>query len=267
MSGYDWVRKNLARGHTAYKGPMTANKPSNIGICGELAGGALATMLAVTECSSTHEDLEPQGISALAVGNPILDWTALVPRAPKPNNSQAQFFRKGGDSPRGADNESLTANGLCNIRDTFFSKAEAYFDPFASPLLFFSSPRTELPDEVDPTIEYSLFNRVPEEEYHPVPPVVLRRWPLRYPPPGSNLMLPWTKVEVGNDCILAEQGEHLVKRMRRSFENENSGADRVADAKNVKRDFEIVRRDGIGLWDEKHAFEIGRWFGEKLRNL
>ena len=243
---------------------MTATKPSNIGICGELAGGSLATMLAVTECSSTHEDLEPQGISALAVGNPILDWTALIPRDPKPYISQAQFFRKGDNSPTGADNDSLTANGLCNVRDTFFSNAAAYFDPFASPLLFFCSPRTESPDEVDPSIEYGFLNGVPEEEYYPVPPVVKRRWPLRYPPPGSNLMLPWTKVEVGNDCILAEQGAHLVKMMRRSFEN--SGADRVADAKNVKRDFEIVRRDGIGLWDEKHALEIGRWFGEKLRN-
>ena len=264
MSGYDWVRKTLARGHTAYKSPMTAAKPSSIGICGELAGGALATMLAVTECSSTHEDLEPQGISALAVGNPILDWTELVPTIPKPNMSRAHLFPKGGGSPRGADNESLTANGLCNIRKTFFSNAETYFDPFASPLLFFCSPRTELPDEVDPSIEYSLLNGVPEEEYYPVPPVVKRRWSLRYPPPGSDLMLPWTKVEVGNDCILAEQGAHLVKMMRRSFEN--SRAELVADAKNVKRDFEIVRRDGIGLWDEKHALEIGRWFGEKLRN-
>ena len=264
MSGYDWVRKNLARGHTAYEGLMTATKPSNIGICGELAGGALATMLAVTECSSTPDDLEPQGISALAVGNPILDWTALIPRDPIPNISQAQFFRKGGGSPRGADNESLTANGLCNIRDAFFSKAETHFDPFASPLLFFCSPRTDLPDEADAFIEYSLLNSVPEEEYPPVSPVMKRRYPLRYPPAGSNLMLPWTKVEVGNDCILADQGAYLVKMMRRSFMN--SGADRVADAKNVKRDFEIVRRDGIGLWDEKHALEIGRWFGEKLRN-
>ena len=263
MSGYDWVQKNLARGHTSYKGPMMATKPSNIGICGELAGGALATMLAVTECSSTHEDFESQGISALAVGNPILDWTALIPRDPKPNVSQAQFFRKGGASPRGADNESLTANGLCKIRDTFFSKAETYFDPFASPLLFFCSPRTELPDEVDPFIEYSLFNGVPEEEDHPVQPVVKQRWHLRYPPPGSNLMLPWTKVDVGNDCILADQGAYLVKMMRRSFED--SGADGVAHA-NIKRDFEIVHRDGIGLWDEKHALEIGRWLGEKLRN-
>ena len=262
MSGYDWVRKTLARGHTAYTGPMTASKPSNIGICGELAGGALATMLAVTECSSTHEDLEPQGITALAVGNPILDWTALIPRDPKPNISQAPFFRKGGGSPRGADNESLTANGLCNLRDTFFSDAETYFDPFASPLLFFSSPKTDLPDEVDPFIDYGFLNVVSE------PPVVKRRWALRYPPRGSNLILPWTKVEVGNDCILAEQGAHLVKMMRRSFGN--LGADQVADAQNVKqnvkRDFEIVRRDGIGLWDEKHALEIGRWFGEKLRN-
>ena len=264
LSGYDWVRKNLARGHTAYKGPTTATKPSNIGICGELAGGSLATMLAVTECFSTREDLEPQGISALAVGNPILDWTALIPRDPKPNISQAQSLRKSGDSPRGPDNESLTANGLCNFRDTFFSEAETYFDPFASPLLFFCCPRTELPDEVDPSIEYSFLTGVPEEECSPAPPVVKRRWPRRYPPPGSNLMLPWTKVEVGNDCILADQGAYLVKMMQRSFEN--SEADRVADAKNVNRDFEIVRRDGIGLWDEKHALEIGRWFGEKLRN-
>lgn len=239
-------------------------KPSKIGVCGELAGGSLATMLALTECFYTPAELEPQGISALAVGNPILDWTALDSGDATIHGPESGIFRKVVGFPPGANNESLSAMGLCGIREAFFSKAETYFDPFASPLLFFRTPASEIPHEAAACTEHSLRNGGLEVKNHVLPPTKKRHSPRKYPPTGSNLLLPWTRVEVGKDCVLKDQGVDLVEMMRKSFRR--SEIERTADAKNaVKREFEIMEREGIGLWDEKHVQEVGQWFGEILR--
>ncbi|KAF6228144.1 hypothetical protein HO133_007874 [Letharia lupina] len=265
LAGYDWTRANLARGiHTGYKGLRMTTKPSKIGVCGELAGGSLATMLALTECFYTPAELEPQGISALAVGNPILDWTALTPSFARRNAPQAGLFRKVRGFPGGANNESLSVNGLCDIREAFFSKAERYFDPFASPLLFFRTPSSEIPNQAATSTEESLLNGGPEDENFFLPPAKKRLSARKYPPAGSNLMLPWTRVVLGKDCEFKDQGVDLVELMRKSFRR--SEVERTADAKPiVRRNFEVEEREGIGLWDEKHMLEIGQWFGEKLR--
>lgn len=221
-------------------------------------------MLALTECHYTPAMLEAQGISALAVGNPILDWTALAQSGIDRDTPQIGFFGKMRGFPTGANNESLSTWGLCDIRDTFFSKAEKYFDPFASPLLFFRTPSSEIPNEVTASTEHSLLNGGPEDDNYFLPPAKKRTSARKYPPTGLNLLLPWTRVEVGKDCVLKDQGVDLVEFMRKSFRR--SEVERIADAKKaVKRNFETVEREGIGLWDEKHMLEIGRWFGEKLR--
>ena len=239
-------------------------KTSRIGVCGELAGGSLAAMLALTECFYTPPELEPRGISALAVGNAILDWTALAPSDATQNAAQGGIFRKIGGFPEGANNESLSANGLCDIREAFFSKAERYFDPFASPLLFFRTPTSEVPNDAAASTAHSLLNGGPEDENTLVPHAKKRPSPRKYPPTGSNLLLPWTRVEVGKECVLKDQGVDLVEMMRKSFRR--SEVERDVDARAaVERDFEVVEREGVGLWDEKHMLEIGQWFGEKLR--
>lgn len=221
-------------------------------------------MLALTECFHTPAELEPQGISALAVGNPVLDWTALTPSYATQNAPQAGVFRKVGGFPKGANNESLSVNGLCDIREAFFSQAEKCFDPFASPLLFFRTPTSEVPNEATASTEHSLLNGGPEDENPLSLPVKKRRSARKYPPTGSNLLLPWTRVEVGKDCGFKDQGADLVEMMRKSFRR--SEVERIADAKDaVRRNFEIVEREGIGLWDQKHMHEIGWWFGETLR--
>ena len=221
-------------------------------------------MLALTECFYTPAELEPQGISALAVGNPILDWTTLTRNDVTETAPQARVFRKIGGFPKGANNESLSANGLCDIRDAFFLKAERYLDPFASPLLFFCTPSSEIPKETAAPTEHSLLNGGPEGEDPLLPPAKKRRSARKYPPMGSNRLLPWTMVEVGKDCILKDQGVDLVEMMRKSFGR--SEVESTADAKKgVRRDFQVVERDGIGLWDERHTAEIGQWFGEILR--
>ena len=226
-------------------------------------------MLALTECHHTPVELEAQGISALAVGNPILDWTALTQsdfnqNAPQPGIIRKGIIRKMGGFPKGANNESLSANGLCSIREAFFPKVERYFDPFASPLLFFRTPSSEILNDAAASTERSLLNHGPEDEKRLLPPAKKRLSVRKYPPPGSNLMLPWTRVEVGKDFVLKDQGVDLIELMRKSFRR--SEVEGLAEVKNAgSRNFEIVERGGIGLWDEKHMLEIGQWFGEKLR--
>ena len=63
LAGFDWVCRHLlppraARSHAA-----------RLGVCGELVGASLATMLALTECRAGEH-----GIWAAAVNNPIIDW-------------------------------------------------------------------------------------------------------------------------------------------------------------------------------------------------
>ena len=226
-------------------------------------------MLALTECHHTPVELEAQGTSALAVGNPILDWTGLTQsdfnqNAPQPGIIRKGIIRKMGGFPTGANNESLSANGLCGIREAFFPKVERYFDPFASPLLFFRTPSSEILNEAAASTERSLLNHGPEDGNRLLPPTKKRLSVRKYPPPGSNLMLPWTRVEVGKDFVLKDQGVDLIELMRKSFRR--SEVEGLAEVKNAgSRNFEIVERGGIGLWDEKHMLEIGQWFGEKLR--
>lgn len=221
-------------------------------------------MLALTECFYTPAEQEPQGISALAVGNPILDWTALTSSDVNRNTPQTGPFRKTGGFPTGANDESLSVDGLCGIREAFFPKAERYFDPFASPLLFFCTPSTEIPNEPAASVEHSFLNGGPEDEETFLPPAKKRRSPRKYPPAGSNLLLPWTRVDVGKDCVLKDQGVDFVDMMQKSFRR--TEVERTDDVKHtVTRDFEVQERTGLGLLDEKHMLEIGQWFGEKLR--
>ena len=221
-------------------------------------------MLALTECLHTPEKAERHGISALAVGNPILDWTALTISEATRSAVEAGDVRKSDGFQRGAKNDSLSTNDLCDIRDTYFSKVEHYFDPFASPLLFFRTPGCEIPDTTATLTEHGLPNGELEDENTLSPPVKRRRSARKYPPMGSNLLLPWTRMDVGKNCVLKDQAMDIIEMMRKSFRR--SEIESAADAKNVVgRDFEILEAEGIGLWDEKRTFEIGQWFGEQFR--
>ena len=221
-------------------------------------------MLALTECFHTPEKPERHGISALAVGNPILDWTALTKGEEPRSALEADDVRKSGSFQRGAKSDSLSANNLCDIRDIYFSKAEHYFDPFASPLLFFRTPGYEIPDTTATLTEHSVLNGGLEGETVLSPPIKKRRSARKYPPTGSNLLLPWTKMDVGKDCVLKDQAMDIIEMMRKSFRR--SEIESTADAENVGgREFEVLEAEGAGLWDERHTFEIGQWFGEHLR--
>ncbi|KAF1829161.1 alpha/beta-hydrolase [Decorospora gaudefroyi] len=177
LTGYDWVRDNLLL--DKFNRPYLAR----LGVCGELIGGALATMLALTECR-----LGESRIVAAAVNNPLVDWvfpddfpvvspeqlpepqfgdeTALpadddladswttrkidqdVPN-PEPEPEPKHRKRKPKPPPLTAwqahgDNAILPTLTLSGERDVLFRRSEHYFDRFASPMHFFRSPHAQL---------------------------------------------------------------------------------------------------------------------------
>ncbi|KAF2117046.1 Alpha/Beta hydrolase protein [Lophiotrema nucula] len=168
LAGYDWVLENLPRRHLV----------ETLGVCGELVGGSLATMLALTECRKGG----PR-IGAAAVNNPIADWVfpddlpAVAPEAlPEPDAPEETSFPadrdfmtwwekqdevEGVDAPKklvkrapkkkpisswesNRENLLLSTTHLLETRDVLFRRPEHCFDRFASPTLFFRSPHAKL---------------------------------------------------------------------------------------------------------------------------
>ena len=224
-------------------------------------------MLALTECHNPAGNHSLQGISAVAVGNPIVDWTNLFGgksglAAPE-NAHNATLHANNTENPHSWCNQPLTVSGLSTIRSGLFRKPEAYFDPFASPLLFFRTPSAELPNEVYQPYLMDLKN---EPEMDPIDQELVRkrRSYRKYPPTGFDLVLPHTIVDVGERWVLKDQGAELIEQMRRSFtrsENEASASDRCS----FDRSFELCEKEDMGLWDGSRVLEIGQWFGEVLR--
>lgn len=166
LLAYDWVRENLLQ--DGFARPVIGR----VGVCGELMGGSLAVMLALTECRSGESR-----IGAASVNNPIVDWvfpedlpavsvtellepatpdeTALLadgdpmaltnrsePEAPRATKTSK---RSGKSPPLTAwqlhgDNTAIPTPTLSAERDSLFRRPEDYFDRFASPIHFFRSP-------------------------------------------------------------------------------------------------------------------------------
>lgn len=267
LAGYDWVRTHLIKPAFNPVADPSAKTP-RIGVCGELIGGSLALMLALTECRP-----EKQGISAAAVGNPITDWTALFPPEPSPASSKELAARSKGPrfSPAAtASSEealALTPLSLLDQRDKIFTKPEHYHDPFASPLLLFSTPSTILPSvysEMSSTSDsgsdpYALGEDVPST------PDRVRRSHRKYPPPGSALRLPHMRIEVGKKSGLREQGMDISDRLVKSvkyWEEESYGA--VGEDTLLDR-LSLVKREKVGLWGDREAADVGAWMGEMLK--
>lgn len=150
-----------------------------MGICGELVGGSLATMLALTECR-----LGQSRIGAAAVNSPVVDWVfpdelppvnpSELPEPMAPDetacpadedlSSSLMVTEQQYDLPKperkrkkratksppltswqvNSNNTLLPTANLAAVRDMLFRKPEHYFDRFASPLHFFRSPHAQL---------------------------------------------------------------------------------------------------------------------------
>ncbi|KAJ4983664.1 hypothetical protein SVAN01_10822 [Stagonosporopsis vannaccii] len=171
LYGFDWIQENLLLD--------SAQQPyvARLGICGELMGGSIATMLALTECR-----VGESRIAAAAVNNPIVDWVfpddlPLVSPAelPEPASNEETSFPAEEDmlasfkavkvgelakekakrrrKPKAAPLTSWQAWAhssvvptlpLSEMRSVLFRRQEDIFDRFASPVHFFRSPHAQL---------------------------------------------------------------------------------------------------------------------------
>jgi acetyl esterase/lipase len=168
LLGYDWVRETLLQ--DGFSRPVIGR----VGVCGELVGGSLSVMLALTECRPGESR-----IGATAVNNPIVDWVfpddlptvaeaeLLEPASPDEtamladedpmaltdrSQPDSHINRTTQDRKRSAklpppsawqlygDNSSIPTLTLSAERDVLFRRPEDYFDRFVSPIHFFRSP-------------------------------------------------------------------------------------------------------------------------------
>lgn len=182
LYGYDWIQENLLV--DASQKPYAAR----LGICGELMGGSIATMLALTECR-----VGESRVVAAAVNNPIADWVfpddlphVSASELPEPASSEETAFPaeedmmasfkalKVGELPKTkakrkrkpkavpltswqawADSSVLPTLPLAEMRSVLFRRQEDMFDRFTSPIHFFRSPHAQLlmPQAVDAALD------------------------------------------------------------------------------------------------------------------
>ena len=235
LTGFDWVLKHLVQDQGSSSG---SRKSPKIGVCGELIGGGLATMLALTECHANKP-----GISAAAIGDPVVDWPSLLLKSDLEGNEVA----KGKSEKLRVLQRALSPN------------LEQSFDPFVSPLLFMRTPSYEIgPDRrTSPSVD----DRGHDSDTSPtITPK--RRSHRKYPPLGSGLRLPWTRIEAIKASGLEAQSLELAELMRRSVD---MWEEKPLGSESQKFGEARVRvEERQALWGERDLFEVGRWFAEVL---
>ncbi|KAM3079502.1 hypothetical protein ACMFMG_005923 [Clarireedia jacksonii] len=126
-------------------------------IYGSYLGGTLATSLALTESYAYTN--RPTHIHSLVVYNAILDWTPFS-TTPDPVLFDKSSIPSYISSPELYSQKPWTTDTLHTLKTRLFPSPSQTFDAFASPLLFFRRPGTEVP----------------------------KRWPI--PPPSPNSTSP-----------------------------------------------------------------------------
>lgn len=229
LAGYDWVLENLLPKRAIIRAGRSQHA-GKVAVCGELIGGGLATALALTECR-----IGETGIAAAALNKPVVDWVSFgqpdSPKARKRSKASLSKVQKAKDAELGQ---------LGALRAQLFSKPAQYFDPFASPILFFRSAGMDVPIApsslpVDDMALLSAFER--EEVYQqqetlngnhassstistPVNEEASnskRRASRRYPGRSSGLRLPAFHISTGITSPYDAQANELAHVLRQSF--------------------------------------------------
>ena len=222
-------------------------------------------MLAITESHPARPH-----ISAAAFGNPVLDWTSIFPQDRDMVIDDIQPVGQGNNqAPKAPDAAfSLSVHGLINLRQQIFCKAEHYFDPFASPLLFFRTPGFDLPQPWQQPGFFNIQAEKPDESLaaDPDDDIIKRKrtYYRAFPPKGSGMMLPSTRIMTDTEFSLRHQSEEFVALMSRSI----IGANRFlepAEIEAIESRFTTQSRNEDGSWNNQEATELGQWLGEELR--
>lgn len=273
-------------------------------------------MLALTECR-----MGESRIAAAAVNNPLVDWVFPEPALQRSSSHEndmpwmdnlpldewvdASLFPSS-QKPKGktrrkatppswtqhAQHPVLSASSLRYARNGLFRKSANYFDPFASPILFFRTAGADVPPD-EPLDDFASL----VEDGSTMPVATARRVSHRlYPSTGSALRLPDMRVSFGEESVLHDQGVELVKLMRRSVlrdlelgQNAREGSEgHLADldgngdeaeraerhsgvTTEVARRISLVENAGVGLWGlpedrmwRRRVEEVGLWFRNTL---
>lgn len=181
-----------------------------ISLYGSHIGGSLALMLALTA---------PNLIHSVHVNQPFVDWVGLDEAKSKSKDSSTQ--------------DALAH--LLTLRSRLFSSPSAYFDPFASPILFLRAPGRDTPATLSSPLHENEDDLYPETDSNTdvfgpydddmtsavgyTPPKrrkVLRRWPSV---PG-DVVLPYTRITLteggGLSSALRDQGREMADVMRKA---------------------------------------------------
>ncbi|KAK3673895.1 hypothetical protein LTR78_006097 [Recurvomyces mirabilis] len=254
LAAYDWVEQNLlAKRSISRLG--RSDVLGRVAVQGELIGGGLAAMLAMTECQKGQP-----GIIAAVLHNPVVDWVDLdKDLSPRRARKKADSSGTRGD---------LTAE-LISLRNHAFQKPEHYFDPFASPMLFLRSSGVEVPSPIHQVAPLSDMAQLAmhtrevsediilavTEQASQSPGEVLfakphRRAAKRYPGPALGLKLPPFYITAKSGSPLYTQIQEFVQRLRQSHARQLRGAD---FGRKVLTDGEV---DGLSEVDRQEYEDI-----------
>ena len=254
LFGYDWVLQHLVPQRVISRPGRSNFHEARIGVVGEYVGGGLATMLALTECNSASPH-----VTATAINEPVVDWifpeTVSKARMNGDDHAEMGQFVVGVQSRKPkqsflkhGDDGILRATDLIQARQTLFQKPAHYFDPFASPVLFFRSAGVNVPSKsfdrpLDEFEELSLLDqadfyrqqlklsamsnhneaeqRIGDDTRDEVT-IKPRKASRRYPRAGSGLTLPNFHIGLGHESILLDQGAELTALIRKSLVRESA---------------------------------------------
>lgn len=247
LFAFDWICAHLVDGSRIAS--------PRIGVAGELVGGSLAAMLALTEC---HASSRVPRIVAAAVNEPILDWSAfdgpdnVVPKERSRKTAKTRV-----------EHAVLNAPVLKGIRNELFASKATFEDQFASPLLFFRHATSHEPDQEDvSTLSRSSDSTEQSSGIPPHKPITQRS--KIYPSKSSALSLPTFRISSGTGSILRPQLSDFAKVVRRAIVRTSS----LRDAEHGAHDgVELVTTKKSHLWSQAGRGEledIAGWFRNVL---
>lgn len=256
LTGYDWVLEHLIPSRSFHRPGRSSNHRIKLAVCGELVGGSLATMLALTECR-----LQGPYIAAAAVNEPIIDWvfpeddeveheTSVGRLSSYIHELQVGRKSKAKSKPRQTsfstfgDGSILNVSALLKARRDLFRRPEDYFDTFASPIFNFRTPGVAVPppppqpkSPVDEFAELALFERNEfhrqqlkmsslsntmqthdhQEESTAESTKKPRKSYRRWPNAGSGLRIPQMHISSAVTSPLSDQVEEFARLMQKSI--------------------------------------------------
>lgn len=205
---------------------------------------------------------------AAAINNAVFDWIN-IDKGP-------------GDGVGDGETQKsrIDIKELCQQRTLLFRKPEDYFDPFASPVLFFRAAGSKVPAPVVPLSEMEELAQDERNEFleslqshahpggdagqtveAPAGVEVTRRSSRRFPSKSLALRLPRFRIEAEADSLLGDQAAELSRLLIKAVDRQHNGRSsrdwRAARLPRAAREdmVELEKVDGMGLWGRSPAGE------------